>query len=54
MSLEGLPSSVLVKGKEKVFHANMLKRYVWREEAADVAVGGSKCIQSVGDFCPLE
>ena len=31
---------VLVKGKEKVFHANMLKRYVRREKAADVAVGG--------------
>ena len=43
---------VLVKGKEKVFHANMLKRYVRREEAADVAVGGSKCVQSVGDFVP--
>ena len=43
---------VLVKGKEKVFHANMLKRYVQREEAADVAVGGSKCVQSVGDFVP--
>ena len=43
---------VLVKGKEKVFHANMLKRYVLREEAADVAVGGSKCVQSVGDFVP--
>ena len=42
----------LVKGKEKVFHANMLKRYVRREEAADVAVGGSKCVQSVGDFVP--
>ena len=39
---------VLVKGKEKVFHANMLKRYVRREEAADAAVGGSKCVQSVG------
>ena len=52
MSLEGLPSSVLVKGKEKVFHANMLKRHVRREEAADVAVGGSKCVQSVGDFVP--
>ena len=36
---------VLVKGKEKVFHANILKRYVRREEAADVAVGGSKCVQ---------
>ena len=44
--------SVLVKGKEKVFHANMLKRYVRREQAADVAVGGSKCVQSVGDFVP--
>ena len=43
---------VLVKGKEKVFHANMLKRYVRREEAADAAVGGSKCVQSVGDFVP--
>ena len=43
---------VLVKGKEKVFHANMLKTYVRREEAADVAVGGSKCVQSVGDFVP--
>ena len=43
---------VLVKGKETVFHANMLKRYVRREEAADVAVGGSKCVQSVGDFVP--
>ena len=43
---------VLVKGKEKVFHANMLKRYVRREQAADVAVGGSKCVQSVGDFVP--
>ena len=43
---------VLVKGKQKVFHANMLKRYVRREEAADVAVGGSKCVQSVGDFVP--
>ena len=43
---------VLVKGKEKVFHANMLKRYVRREEAADVAIGGSKCVQSVGDFVP--
>ena len=43
---------VLVKGKEKVFQANMLKRYVRREEAADVAVGGSKCVQSVGDFVP--
>ena len=43
---------VLVKGKEKVFHANMLKRYVRRGEAADVAVGGSKCVQSVGDFVP--
>ena len=43
---------VLVKGKEKVFHANVLKRYVWREEAPDVAVGGSKCVQSVGDFVP--
>ena len=43
---------VLVKGKEKVFHANMLKRYVRREEAADVDVGGSKCVQSVGDFVP--
>ena len=43
---------VLMKGKEKVFHANMLKRYVRREEAADVAVGGSKCVQSVGDFVP--
>ena len=43
---------VLVKGKEKVFHANMLKRYVRREEAADVAVGGSKCVQFVGDFVP--
>ena len=43
---------VLVKGKEKVFHANMLKRYVRREEAADVAVGGSKCVQSVGDSVP--
>ena len=43
---------VLVKGKEKVFHANMLKRYVRREEAADVAVGGSRCVQSVGDFVP--
>ena len=43
---------VLVKGKEKVFHANVLKRYVRREEAADVAVGGSKCVQSVGDFVP--
>ena len=43
---------VLVKGKEKVFHANMLKRYVRREETADVAVGGSKCVQSVGDFVP--
>ena len=43
---------VLVKGKEKVFHANMLKRYVRREEAGDVAVGGSKCVQSVGDFVP--
>ena len=43
---------VSVKGKEKVFHANMLKRYVRREEAADVAVGGSKCVQSVGDFVP--
>ena len=52
MSLEGLPSSVLVKGKEKVFHANMLKRYVRREEAADVAVGGSRYVQSVGDFVP--
>ena len=52
MSLEGLPSSVLLKGKEKVFHANMLKRYVRREEAADVAVGGSKCVQFVGDFIP--
>ena len=35
---------VLVKGKEKVFHANMLKRYVRREGAAYVAVGGSKCV----------
>ena len=43
---------VSVKRKEKVFHANMLKRYVRREEAADVAVGGSKCVQSVGDFVP--
>ena len=43
---------VLVKGKEKVFHANMLKRYVRREEAADVAVGGSRYVQSVGDFVP--
>ena len=43
---------ILVKGKEKVFHANMLKRYVRREEATDVAVGGSKCVQSVGDFVP--
>ena len=43
---------VLVKGKEKVFHANMLKRYVRREEAADIAVGGSKCVQSVRDFVP--
>ena len=43
---------VLVKGKEKVFHANMLKRYVRREEAADVAVVGSKCVQSVGDLVP--
>ena len=43
---------VLVKGKETVFHANMLKRYVRREEAADVAVGGSKCVQSVGNFVP--
>ena len=51
---------VLVKRKEKVFHANMLKRYVRnmlkryvrREEAADVAVGRSKCVQSVGDFVP--
>ena len=43
---------VLVKGKEKVFHANMLKRYTRREEDADVTVGGSKCIQSVGDFVP--
>ena len=43
---------VLVKGKEKVFHANMLKRYVLREETADAAVGGSKCVQSVGDFVP--
>ena len=30
----------------------MLKRYVRREEAADVAAGGSKCVQSVGDFVP--
>ena len=30
----------------------MLKRYVQREEAADVAVGGSKCVQFVGDFIP--
>ena len=52
MSLEGLPSFVLVKGKEKVFHANMLKRYVRCEEAADVAVGGSRCVRSVGDFVP--
>ena len=36
----------------KVFQANILKRYVRREEAADVAVGGSKCVQSVGDFVP--
>ena len=43
---------VLVKGKEKVFHANMLKRYVRREEAADVAVGGSRYVQSVGNFVP--
>ena len=43
---------VLVKGKEKVFHANMLKRYVRREDAADVAVGGLKCVQSVEDFVP--
>ena len=43
---------VLVKGKEKVFHANMLKRYVRRQEAGDVAIGGSKFVQSVGDFVP--
>ena len=30
----------------------MLKRYVRREEAADVAVGGSKCVQSVWDLIP--
>ena len=30
----------------------MLKKYVRREEAANVAVGGSKCVQSVGDFVP--
>ena len=30
----------------------MLKIYVRREEAADVAVGASKCVQSVGDFVP--
>ena len=30
----------------------MLKRYVRREKAADVAVGGSKYVQSVGDFVP--
>ena len=43
---------VLVKGKEKVFHANMLKIYVRREEAAYVTVGGSRYVQSVGDFVP--
>ena len=43
---------VLVKGKEKVFYANMLKRYVRHEKAADIAVGGSKCVQSLWDFVP--